>query len=157
MLTVREIMSTNPVTLSPENTLREAIERMALHHCSDVPVVVEQQVVGTITELELFDVLFDHTLQDAPVADHMTSQVRAIVEDESVGHAAHLCALYGVRCLPVLRGDKLVGLVSRSDILVQALHYDRLSGELGSDFIPFLDEPETDGQNQAEFLQELLV
>ncbi|TWU22621.1 CBS domain-containing protein [Bythopirellula polymerisocia] len=152
MTTVKEIMSTSLRTLAPNSSLGEAIELLAKHKCSGAPVVSNGSVVGMITELELFDVLFDPALRDSPVSEFMTSQVWTVADEDSLGHAAHMFALYGIRRLPVLRDGKLVGLVSRRDVLLSVLCNNPSACETMAGFIPFLDEPTADGTNQEEFL-----
>ena len=119
MTMVREIMSTSLWTLGPETTLGEAIELLAEHKCSGAPVVADGKLVGMISELELFDVLFDPTLRDAPVSEFMSKQVWTITDTDTLGHAAHMFALNGIRRLPVLRDGQLVGLISRRDVLLR--------------------------------------
>lgn len=62
------------------------------------------------------------------VADLMTRDVITISEDAPLADAAQLMSEYGVKKLPVVRQDRLVGLVSRSDIVLRVLA--RMSQEL---------------------------
>lgn len=152
MPTVKEIMSAEPMILAPESTLAEAIELLARHNCGAAPVIADGEMIGIISELELLDVLFDSALRDSPVSEFMSRQVRTIAEGDSLGHAAHMFALYGIRRLPVLRDGRLVGIISRRDVLLSAIRSDSSFSEEVAGFIPFLDEPITNGFNQDQFL-----
>jgi len=118
MLTAKSVMNEQVVTVAPSDTLRTTIELLAERHISGVPVVDEtHRVVGIISEVALFDVLFDRSLLDAPVADFMTRRVETVREDDPLHVLAHLFALHGIRRLPVVRDDRLVGMVTRRDLL----------------------------------------
>lgn len=157
MTTVREIICTEIATLSPQMTLAKAIDLFAANQCGGLPVVADGKLVGILSELELFDILFDPELRDSLVSDFMTPHVWTLSEEDSLGHAAHMFALYKVRSLPVLSDGNLIGMVSRRDLLLSALRCDLSSSEVESRFIPFLDEPATDGTNQELFMLDNLV
>lgn len=52
--TVGEIMTSNPITVSPANSMREAAELLLTHHLSGLPVVEEGKLVGIISETDVF-------------------------------------------------------------------------------------------------------
>lgn len=143
MLCAKDVMSTNLLTLTPATTLGETLAIFVEKGISGAPVVDGDELVGVISELGLFDVLFDPNLRSAPVADFMTREVRTIDETESLGHIAHMFALYGIRRLPVLRDGRLAGIVSRRDLLKIALSNDAPLPEPLKELVPSLDEPET--------------
>ena len=53
MLRVREVMSTDVATVTPETTLREAMELLAMRHVSGAPVVQGRSLVGVVTAVDL--------------------------------------------------------------------------------------------------------
>jgi CBS domain-containing protein len=57
--TVREIMTYDPVTVSPEDTIQEAAERMLEYQISALPVVQDGHIVGIITESDIFKLIVD--------------------------------------------------------------------------------------------------
>jgi acetoin utilization protein AcuB len=55
--TVREIMTYDPITVAPEDTVQEAAERMLEYQVSGLPVVQDGHVVGIITESDIFAIV----------------------------------------------------------------------------------------------------
>ena len=140
MPAAKDIMKTDLITLSPDATLEEAIELMTKHHVSGAPVTQDNTLVGIISELEIFDVLFDPSLREALVSEFMTREVHTVDESEELGRVAHRFALYGIRRLPVLRDGVLVGIVSRRDMLQYSLNFNEALPEPLTEMMPFLDD-----------------
>jgi CBS domain-containing protein len=111
-------MQRDVVSFRRETTLAEVIAALCERHVSGAPVVDEDgALIGIITEYALLDVLFDPSMKTAPVSKFMSEEVYSLSEDDSLTRAVHMFALYGARRLPVLRETKLVGIVTRRDLL----------------------------------------
>lgn len=114
----RDVMQTQVVSLSPDDTLEEALRALLVHSISGAPVTdAENRVVGVISEFALMDLLFDPAIRSAHVADYMTDEVHTVDEDDPATKLAHIFALFRIRRLPVLRDGRLVGVVARRDLL----------------------------------------
>jgi len=138
---IRDIMTTPAIALPSETTLAEAIRLLTKHHIGSAPVVDEDNVViGVMSELALIDVVFDATLREAQVANYMTREVHAIGPDDGLPRAAMLFALYTFRRLPVVENGKLVGIVSRRDLMNYALTSNETLTEPLYELIPELAE-----------------
>ncbi len=135
-----EIMSATLLTLDFDITVAEAIEKLVAHSFSAAPVVRDGKMVGIVSELELFDVLFDPSLREKPISEVMEHDVIAVDESESLGHVAHLFALHEIRRVPVLRSGTPVGVVSRRDLLRFALNCEQPLVDPLAELMPFLDE-----------------
>jgi CBS domain-containing protein len=145
---VLELMRSHVVTVQPEDTLRDAVDKMDLYQVSGLPVVDgEGRLVGVITEHDIIQTLLPHPSeastaesywaewQDLPtraarvramlVKEAMTSNVIAVDENTDVLQAAALMLQKKVKRLPVTAEGKLVGIISRIDIC-QAVLEDRL-------------------------------
>ena len=86
------------------------------------PVVTDDNtIVGMISELALIDVVFDAATRQAPVSQYMTQEIHVVHPDESLTRAAKMFALYSFRRLPVVHDGKLIGVVSRRDLMNHAL------------------------------------
>ncbi len=127
---VSDIMTQNPVTIRPDNTLREACEAMERIGCHQLPVLsAEGHLIGIITArdcrlaLRLPDIVREYW-QEEDLANHLL--VRAVMTvapivaepDTPVVEAARLLLVHYVSCLPVMRGETLVGIITVSDVLV---------------------------------------
>lgn len=115
-------MTRGVVSIRPEATINEAIDLLLERRISGLPVVDERGgLVGVITEFALLAMAYDQNVQHQTVAQHMTREVITVDINDSISRVADLCILHRVRRLPVLEEGRLVGLVSRRDVLL-ALH-----------------------------------
>jgi CBS domain-containing protein len=137
MMVVADIMTTYPVTIRPTNTLREAMETMEQVGCHHLPVISTQgHLVGIVTArdcrqaLRMPDVLReywqDDALADRLLARDVMSAAPIITEmDTPVVDAAELMLEQYVSCLPVMRGETLVGIVTLSDVVMAYIRSQR--------------------------------
>ncbi|MEO1497200.1 MAG: CBS domain-containing protein [Planctomycetota bacterium] len=118
MPAVKDIMTDGVVTIGPTATIGEAIELLLARRVSGLPVVeADETLVGIITEFALLGLAYDQAIMSQTVAEHMTRTLLTVEVDEPVSKVADLCIVHRVRRLPVLDGGRLVGLVSRRDVL----------------------------------------
>ncbi len=111
---VREIMTSDVISVPENNTIEDAARVLARHRISGLPVVNDAgALVGLVTEYDFI------SKQGATVADIMSRGVISVTEDTDVEEVAHLLANRRIRRVPVLRGDRLIGIVSRSDLIKQ--------------------------------------
>ena len=111
---VREIMTADVISVLETSTIEDAARVLARHRISGLPVVnAAGALVGLVTEYDFI------SKQGNTVADIMSRGVISITEDTNVEEVSHLLANRRIRRVPVLRGDRLVGIVSRSDLIKQ--------------------------------------
>jgi CBS domain-containing protein len=133
MLSVAEIMSREPYTLGPDDSLHDAAHLMSEHHIRHIPIVNgEGAVVGLVSHRDVLAAsgskLFapndsDEARAAAYVAlsSIMSSPVQTVAESEELRAVATLLHRHKIGSLPVLRDGKLVGIVSASDFLEVAM------------------------------------
>jgi CBS domain-containing protein len=139
MATIRDVMNDQTVTIRPEATVGEAIEILTRHHIGGAPVAAEDgSLVGILSELALIDVVFDPEMRYAPVSRYMTPEVQILHPDDRLSRAAQLFALYSFRRLPVVEDGKLVGVVTRRDLMNHALRTNELLADPLVELIPSL-------------------
>ena len=119
---VQDYMTRSLVTFHPETDLFEAINTLLKHRISGAPVVNnEGKLVGLISEVDCLRAILTLTYHEEEVggcvADCMTKTVETISYDANIIEVAKIFIDKGRRRLPVIQGDKLVGQISRSDIL----------------------------------------
>ena len=120
----RNIMTTRLVTVRPELPIFDAIRTLLRNQISGAPVVdAAGALVGILSELDCLKVLAngefyddDHS-EEGYVRDYMTSVTRSIDPDTDVYTLAQYFLNHTVRRLPVVRGQQLLGQISRRDVL----------------------------------------
>jgi tRNA nucleotidyltransferase (CCA-adding enzyme) len=120
LVKVEDIMTSPVVAMSPEASVAEAYRTMLRFGHQALPVVHEGEVVGMMTRKDL-DKAHLHGFDRALVRDFMTEGIIAISSEASVNEAHRLMATYSFERLPVLREGRIIGLVTRAD-LVRALY-----------------------------------
>jgi CBS domain-containing protein len=112
MTPVKEVMTTDVISFHEDTPVEEIAAALSGRHITGAPVVTsEGYVVGIVSEVDVF-AKKGHTARDI-----MSPHVISITEDTGIDQAARLLVGERIRRLPVLREGRLVGLISRSDIL----------------------------------------
>lgn len=118
---VRQYMSADLVCLSPETEVAKAIDLLVRHRISGAPVVdADKRLVGMLSEGDCLKALFADCYYEergATVASVMSQVTDTIDVEADIIKAAELFIAKGRRRLPVLEGGRLVGQISRRDIL----------------------------------------
>ncbi len=122
---VRELMTADPEACVPTDSCAVAGSIMLRRNCGFVPIVeshLTKQVVGVVTDrdLALHLVQADDEADDIPVKACMSSPVKTIAAEADVIEAATLMEASAIHRLPVLDGDRLVGVLSLKDIALAA-------------------------------------
>ena len=133
MLTVAEIMTSEPYTLGPDDTVENARQMMAQHRIRHIPVVDHvDTLVGLITQRDVLAAEDSTVLNQVgdegsrnryiAVSSVMTTPVQTTEESASLrGMAMHL-QQHKLGCLPVLSKGKLVGIITDSDFVSVAIN-----------------------------------
>ena len=120
MTTVREIMSTELVTVDPTATLMEAAAVMSKGEAGSALVFRDERLVGIFTERDIMRALAHYPMADearvARAERWMTVDPVTIGPDATVGKALDLMLSRGFRHLPVMDGDAVVGMISMRDL-----------------------------------------
>jgi len=118
MLKARHIMRRKVVTVHPDATMGDALDLLIQARISGLVVADRAgKPLGVISEYGLLAAAYDEGILDDPVSEHMTRDLICVEEGDSLRRIADLCVIHRVRRLPVVRGGKLVGLISRRDLL----------------------------------------
>ena len=126
-LTVADIMTSQLVIFTPEQSIHEVMRAFIKHRISGGPVVDESgKLAGVISEADCMKEIsdsryFNLPILDKSVAHFMTKEVDTIDANTSVFDAASLFSKSSRRRYPVMENNCLVGQVSRKDIVIAAL------------------------------------
>ena len=114
-------MTTDLWTLSPEVDVYEAVDFLVKHGISGAPVVDDQgKLVGVLTEKDCLTLLAKGANNLPPsgrVEDFMTREVHTIPPRMDIHFAAGVFLAKPYRRFPVVEGERLVGIISRRDVL----------------------------------------
>ena len=118
---VRDYMSGRLVTFTPETDVLDAIHELVQKRIAGAPVVDDQgNLVGMLSELDCMKIAMTagyHGDMGGPVADFMTADAVTIDADMSIFDLAQLFLTSGFRRYPVMSDNRLVGQISRRDVL----------------------------------------
>jgi len=112
VMNVVDVMTTNVITITAHQTKQQAARLLSKHRISGLPVVNDEQfVVGIVTEADVI------SKQGQTVGEIMTRGVISVTPDTDLDEVSHLLVHERIKRLPVLDRGKLVGIVSRADLV----------------------------------------
>ncbi len=127
-LTAADLMQRRVETLASQMTLDEALQAFSRSHHRGFPVVDDGKLVGIITQTDLANATQRQLPGDTPLAEMMTPQPITVNLGYSLSEVLFLLNRYQLSRLPVTEGRKLVGIITRADII--RAEADKLSGEI---------------------------
>lgn len=142
-MNVSDIMTEKPVTILRDESLKTALARMEENGCQHLPVLDnEGHLVGILSDrdcrkaLQQPILLREHweetdLIDHIPVRSLMTAAPIVVEPNTSASEAARLMLIHHISSLPVMRGETLVGIITKSDILIafMRLHARELTRE----------------------------
>jgi CBS domain-containing protein len=107
------------VTSEAETPVKEAAKLMAAEDIGSLIVTKGDLLAGMVTRKEIIGarLLSDDAYFSLTVEDVMTSPVITISPDADLGQTIAVMNQAGVKCLPVIEGDSIIGVVSSSDVI----------------------------------------
>ncbi|HKI63858.1 MAG TPA: CBS domain-containing protein [Burkholderiales bacterium] len=123
MTTVAQILKSKPdqrvATIKPDSAVLEAIKLMAERNVGALVVLDGEKVVGMVTERDYARkvALMARSSKDTPVRDIMTSRVMFVRPDQSNEECMGLMTEHRLRHLPVMDGERMIGVVSIGDLV----------------------------------------
>jgi CBS domain-containing protein len=117
-LDARSVMKTGLITVTADTPLEQAIGLLIEHRISGLPVVdAAQRLLGILTEKDLLRLLYEEPGVMTRVSDLMTTNLRAFQADAPLEQVCDCLMANHFRRVPVLEGERLVGLISRADLM----------------------------------------
>jgi predicted transcriptional regulator len=124
--TVAAVMTRAVITIAPEASVTEAAQMLHQNHITGMPVLDDHhRVVGVVSEIDVV------AKRGQTVADIMSADPRTIGEEVPLSEAADVLMAQRIRRLPVVRHGKLVGLISRTDLVTFFARHQWVCGKCG--------------------------
>ncbi|PIE69023.1 MAG: hypothetical protein CSA21_04370 [Deltaproteobacteria bacterium] len=133
MLKVKDIMSIEVITLTPEDTLKTARKIMRLAHIRHLPIVDPcSRFCGLITHRDILSATvsqlagIDNATQEEidagiPIREVMRQDTQVVTGEEPLTKVAETLLTNKYGCLPVVEHDKLIGIVTEADFIKLAI------------------------------------
>ena len=122
MYTAKDVLRKDVITIPSDATVGEAIRILLENLISGAPITDRDgTLVGVVSEFPLLEVVYSPELKTAPVSQFMTKEVLTVDEGTMLSDIASIFVAHRIRRVPVLRDGRLVGLVSRPDLLRYAM------------------------------------
>jgi len=111
-MVAKDIMTRDVITVEPTTSVRDLARILSQKRISGVPVVNSKgKILGVVSEADIVG------KKGKQVKAIMTKRVISVTEDTPVEEIAALMIGHKIKRVPVMRGDKLAGIVSRADIV----------------------------------------
>ncbi len=118
---VKDYMSRRLITFSPDTDVLDAIHELVHHRIAGAPVIDSHgNLIGMLSELDCLKIALTagyHGEMGGPVSDFMTTDTQIVDADMSIVDLAELFLDSGFRRYPVVSHNRLVGQISRRDVL----------------------------------------
>ena len=118
---VRKYMARDLISFYPETDVLDAIHDLVTHRIAGAPVVDHHgDLVGMLSELDCIKVALDASYygqRGGPVSDYMTTEVQTVDAEMNIVDLAERFATSRFRRFPVMKDGRLVGQISRRDVL----------------------------------------
>ena len=131
-LLVKDVMSPSAVTATKGETLSAVISRMKKDHLREIPVLEGNKPVGLVSYSSF---LLRRSLPLSTKVEQVMHQAPKLEEDMPITKAVEEMMASGVRGAPVVRNEKMVGFVSRTDIIKVLPNVEQLKNKKVSEFM----------------------
>ena len=107
------------LSVSPDTSVREAVEKMAAISAGTALVMEGGEVAGIVSERDVIRkaVLLDKNISDVKVKDIMTTNITSITQETSLDECMKLITEKRIRHLPVICSGTLCGIISIGDVV----------------------------------------
>jgi len=131
-LLVKDVMTKDVKVIGPDSTVKEVVATMNKFSIGSIIVVQDNKPVGVISERDILRRVIEPCLSPETTAARqiMTHPVITICESASVAEVVKIMAEKRVRKIPVTKKERLVGIITYTDILSKVLKMISILGEL---------------------------
>ncbi|MDP8314075.1 MAG: CBS domain-containing protein [Candidatus Celaenobacter antarcticus] len=124
LLKAKDIMMKEVITIGPDILLKKAIKKLLENEISSMPVVDDTgEMVGIISCVDILNLAFDGYLSNTKVEMVMTKNVVYFKPDTNVEEIAFAISKNHFHRIPIVKDGRIVGIVSRRDIIKSVLSF----------------------------------
>ncbi|MGY5149468.1 MAG: CBS domain-containing protein [Candidatus Nitrosopumilus sp. bin_68KS] len=117
-ITIEDVMTKSIISVDASMTINETAKMMEDAKVGAVIIMENNTAIGIVTDRDFAVKVAAHAYEiSSPIKQIMSSPLLSINSDESIRNAADLMFERGVRKLPVLNDDKIVGMITATDIV----------------------------------------
>jgi len=113
----KDIAKYGVITIEKDKSVYDAIRKLVEKNISGLPVVDDTGLVGIISEKDVLRLLYDKKLLRGSVGDYMTGDVVSFDEEDNLANICDCLVNNHFRRVPILHRGKLVGILSRADLI----------------------------------------
>lgn len=133
MLKAKDIMQTDLVVVNEDTPFTEAIELIAKHRITGLPVVNDRMgLIGIVSEKDLLEITYYlitgkfNRIKGHTVSSIMTKNIVTFRPDDNLADICQCFMGKPFRRVPIVEGNRLVGLITRKDLIFHSVGKDRL-------------------------------
>ena len=115
---IQDLMIPDPITIRENASIPEALELMKINHIRHLPVVSDDKLLlGFVTLSDLKQGLIPSMVGDVSLTDLMITGPITVSPDDDIEHAAQLIYKHKIGGMPVVKNNRLAGIITETDIL----------------------------------------
>ncbi len=133
MLKIKNIMQTDLIVVRKDTSVTEALEMIVEHKITGLPVVEKNmELVGIVSEKDLLGIAYHlitgtpTEMQNKTIEAFMSTKVTVFRPEDNLADACQCFMHNPFRRVPIVSGKKLVGLITRKDVIISAIGKNRL-------------------------------
>jgi CBS domain-containing protein len=141
---VKDLMVTDVITIGRNDDLRLVDDIMSERRIRHIPVLEDDKIVGVVTQRDVFKARMSSTmgygekgqrefLHTVRVKEVMAHPVITVTPATPVTEATDLIITKGIGCLPVVQDDRLIGIITKTNLLQRLRTLDGTAGEASTD------------------------
>ncbi len=125
-ISAADVMQRRVETLSSQMSIDEAVQAFSDSHHRNFPILENGKVVGIVTQKDLVNLASQQLSGNTTISEIMTPEPVTTSPTATLAHVLHILNRYHLSGLPVTEGRKLIGIITRSDII--RVEAERLNG-----------------------------
>ena len=118
MVSAKDVMSSDVMTIREDTKMKDIIKLLVQHRITGLPVVSEDdRLLGMVTEKDILKILYERKSNVKSARDLMTTHTASFDENANLMEVFKALVENNYRRVPILSEGKLVGIISRADII----------------------------------------